>query len=62
MEDGEHSAQTDFGLHPSAKHQPGSAVSQARDPTKPRDGERSSLFLPGLEAVLLPTKVTVIMF
>lgn len=70
MEDGERSAQADFGLHPSAKHQPGSAVSQTRDPTDCRrrhgDGERpvSSLrghFLPGLQALLLPTEMVVIM-
>lgn len=71
MEDGERSAQTDFGLHPSAKHQPASAVSQTRDPTdsgrRHGDGERIVFslrghFLPGLEALLLPTEKAVIMF
>lgn len=46
MEDGERSAQADFGLHPAAKHQPGSAVSQTRDPAgggrRHGDGERPS--------------------
>lgn len=71
MEDGERLAQTDFVLHPSAKHQPASAVSQTRDLTDSGrchgDGERPVFslkghFLPGLEAVLLPSKMVVIMF
>lgn len=61
----------DFVLNPSAKLQPASAISEARDPTNfgrcHADGERlvfslKGLFLPSLEAVLLLSKVVVIMF
>ena len=61
----------DFVLHPSAKLQPASAILEARDLTDfgrcHGDGERPIFslkghFLPSLEAVLLLSKMVVIMF
>lgn len=71
LEDGECSAQMNFVFHPSAKLQPASAILEAHDLTNygccHGDGERPIFslkrhFLPSLEAVLLLSKMVVIMF